>query len=89
MNLSGLHREGTWRLLVFPRGKHRPDFFFEQEEARIVISPGVIDMGGVLVTPVKRDFERVNAEKVEKIYREVTLDEETAQKALSLLKQEV
>jgi len=62
--------------LIFPRRKHRPDVFFLKGDARVVVSPGAIDMGGVLVTPVERDFARLNAAAVEMIYREVSLKAE-------------
>ena len=80
MNLVGLHEEGKWRLVIFPRRKHRPDAFFKEGNDRVVVSPGVIDMAGVLVTPVERDFERLDAAAVEGIYREVSLDGKTVER---------
>jgi hypothetical protein len=73
---------GRWRLLVFPRSKHRPDAFFKKGSARIAVSPAVIEMGGVLVTPFARDFERLDAATVESIYREVSLERESVETAV-------
>ena len=39
-----------------------------------MVSPAVIEMGGVIVTPVEKDFEGLNASDVEGIYREVSLN---------------
>ncbi len=39
-----------------------------------MVSPGVIDMGGLLITPVEKDFERLDGAEVENIYREVSLE---------------
>ncbi len=74
MNIIGSYREAKWRLVIFPRRKHRPDIFFKESDARVVVSPGVIDMGGVLITPSKRDFDRLDAVAVGDIYQEVSLE---------------
>jgi ribosomal protein S18 acetylase RimI-like enzyme len=73
VNIAGLQKEGRWRLVIFPRRKHRPEAFFREGDARVLVSPGVIDMGGLLITPVKKDFERLDEAEVENIYREVSL----------------
>jgi hypothetical protein len=85
MNIAGLHKDRKWRLAIFPRRKHRPDVFFKEGNDRVVVSPGVIDMAGILVTPVERDFERLDAAAVEGIYKEVSLEGEVVEKALSAL----
>ena len=74
MNMVGFHRMGKTRLLVFPRKKHRPETFFREGDDRIVVSPGAVEMGGVFVTPVERDFKRLDAATVEGILKEVCLD---------------
>jgi len=48
----------------------------------MVVSPGVIDMGGLLITPVEKDFERLNAAAVENIYKEVSLEGKTVERAI-------
>lgn len=83
VNIAGSYRAGTWRLLVFPRRKHRPDAFFAEGDARIAVSPAVMEMAGVIVTPMERDFGRLDARAVERIYNEVSLDAETHERVLS------
>ncbi|MCX5815742.1 MAG: DUF4922 domain-containing protein [Proteobacteria bacterium] len=73
VSIAGFYKKERWRLLVFPRAKHRPDAFFKKDNYRVVVSPAVIEMGGVIVTPVESDFERLDASDVEGIYREVSL----------------
>jgi hypothetical protein len=73
MNIIGFHDGQTWRLVVFPRAKHRADSFFREGDTRVAVSPAVIEMGGVLVTPVARDFERLDVSAVECIFGEVSL----------------
>lgn len=82
INVAGLAENGKWRLVIFPRRKHRPDSFFKQGNSRLVVSPGVIDMGGVLVTPLKKDFEGLDAAALEAIYREVSLEETSVERAI-------
>ncbi len=82
MNIAGFYEERKWRLVIFPRRKHRPDVFFKDGDARVVVSPGVIDMGGLLITPVKKDFEGLDATTVEGIYKEVSLEREIVEKAI-------
>jgi hypothetical protein len=77
MNIAGFQKDGKWRLVIFPRQKHRPEAFFREGNARVVVSPGVIDMGGLLITPVEKDFERLDGADVENIYREVSLGGKT------------
>jgi hypothetical protein len=85
VNLAAHHQEGIWHLMIFPRRKHRPDAFFRKGDARVMVSPGVIDMGGVLITPVEKDFDRLDAAAVEGIYREVSLEGETVKQAIDAL----
>ena len=85
MNVAGFYEQGKWRLMIFPRRKHRPDAFYREGEARVVVSPGLIDMGGLLVTPIERDFERLDAAAVEGIYGEVSLEETTVEMAIEAM----
>ena len=71
------YSRGQWRAILFPRTKHRPSFFFRQGEEQIMISPALVDMGGLIVTPMERDFERVDAAMVQEIFNEVSVTEET------------
>jgi ATP adenylyltransferase/5',5'''-P-1,P-4-tetraphosphate phosphorylase II len=73
VNIICTHAAGLWRLIVFPRAKHRPDVYFKEGDEQIMISPASIDIGGLPVTPKERDFERVDAAMIEHIYAEVSL----------------
>lgn len=85
VNIAGFLKEGKWRLLIFPRRKHRPEAFFREGKDRVVVSPGVIDMGGLLITPVEKDFERLDRGGVKSIYREVSLDKKTVDHVIATL----
>lgn len=85
MNVVGFREEKKWHLVIFPRRKHRPDAFFRQGDARMIVSPGVIDMGGTLITPVKKDFDRLDGAGVESIYAEVSMDRTVVESAIHLM----
>lgn len=80
------YRSGIWRLIVFPRRRHRPEAFFRTGDARVAVSPAVVEMGGILVTPFARDFERLDAAAVEAIYKEVSLERLSVGKAIDALR---
>jgi glycosyltransferase involved in cell wall biosynthesis len=66
-----------WRLVVFLRRKHRPDSYFAENERRIFISPGAVDMAGVVITPLLDNYNRLDYNAINEIYREVSLPEST------------
>lgn len=61
--------------IVFVRKKHRPDCYHAKGKGQYLISPGAIDMGGLIITPRKEDFERLTPRMAQSILREVTLSE--------------
>jgi ribosomal protein S18 acetylase RimI-like enzyme len=75
MNLIGTHTGRTWRVIVFPRRKHRPDAYFREGAERILVSPGAVDMGGLIVTPREEDFRVLDRELIQGIFREVACDD--------------
>ncbi|MFA6457039.1 MAG: DUF4922 domain-containing protein [Bacteroidota bacterium] len=77
MNVIGSFSNGTWRLIIFPRRKHRPEVYFKIGEERVVISPAAVDIGGLVVTPMEKDFRTVDAAMITSIYAEVSIQHET------------
>lgn len=71
--------------LVFPRSKHRPDCYYKEGEEQLLISPGALDMGGLLITPRQTDFERLTPAVAADILREVTMTYEELQPVLDKL----
>ena len=62
--------------IIFPRRKHRPDCFYEKDaEKQMLISPGALDMGGLIITPRENDFNALKPKQAYNILREVTLDD--------------
>ena len=64
--------------VIIPRTKHRPNCYFKEGEGQVMVSPGSLDMGGMIITPRKEDFDQMNAELAKSIIQEcgMTLDAE-------------
>jgi ATP adenylyltransferase/5',5'''-P-1,P-4-tetraphosphate phosphorylase II len=75
VNIICMYQGNRWRLVVFLRRKHRPDSYFAQKEHRIFVSPGTVDMAGVVITPLLDNYQRLDYNTVQGIYREVSLPE--------------
>ncbi|PKN09333.1 MAG: DUF4922 domain-containing protein, partial [Deltaproteobacteria bacterium HGW-Deltaproteobacteria-7] len=63
------------RLIVFLRRKHRPDAYFAAGENRIFVSPGAVDMAGVIITPLLENYSHLDYHAICDIYREVSWPE--------------
>jgi hypothetical protein len=79
LNVVAHHDGSLFLVLVFPRGKHRPACFYAEGDERILVSPGVLEMAGVLITPDPTHWNRVDSEIVQNIYDQVSLDRERFQ----------
>ncbi|MGB4544545.1 MAG: DUF4922 domain-containing protein, partial [Smithellaceae bacterium] len=89
VNIICSYGDKGWRLTIFLRAKHRPDAYYATGRKRILVSPGAIDMAGTLVVPLEHDFQRLNAQTISAIYREVSLDEKSMKRIAGLLRQEL
>jgi ATP adenylyltransferase/5',5'''-P-1,P-4-tetraphosphate phosphorylase II len=77
MNIICSYSGGTWNLIVIPRTKHRPGVYFLEDDRKILISPAAVDIGGMIVTPAEKDFHGVDAGTIDRIFREVTVNDDT------------
>ena len=85
LNLLCTHTGKGWRLILFPRLKLRPAAYFREGEERLLISPGAVDMGGILITPREKDFLALDREMVQAIFREVAFDDAAVDVLIDLL----
>jgi hypothetical protein len=70
VNVAVFHERGEWIAYLFPRGKHRPEVFHTGE---LTVSPASIDLCGIFVVPLERDFERITGRTIAAIFREITM----------------
>lgn len=87
--ISTYNSEYGWSLIFFLRDKHRPELFFSQEEDRLLISPAAIDLGGVLIAPREKDFERIDKDLIKKIFKEVSLNDISFNRLIKNLKEKI
>ena len=71
INMLSYYDQG-WQVLLFPRDKHRPWQYFEEGEKNILLSPASVDMGGTLITPLEKDYEKITREDIEDIFSQVS-----------------
>ena len=76
MNIVAWHQDDELFIVVFPRAKHRPDCYYAEGEQQLLVSPGAIDMGGLLITPRREDFDRITPERAVDILKECSLSAE-------------
>lgn len=75
LNVLTWFESEKWIVCVFPRTQHRPSCYEEQGDKNILISPASVDMGGVFITPLEKDFEKMSARSVSNILQEVCYNE--------------
>ena len=75
INMLSYYKYG-WQVLLFPRDKHRPWQYFEEGEENILLSPASVDMGGALITPLEKDFQKISREDIEDIFSQITFSAE-------------
>ena len=73
INIAVFSENDRWTAYLFPRGKHRPQVFFTGE---LTVSPASIDLCGIFVVPLAKDFARITGDDIASIFREVTLPDE-------------
>lgn len=74
MNIVTRYESGKWVILIFPRKKHRPERYYATDARQRLISPGSVEMGGVIITPRPKDFEQLSSQEITEIYKEICPD---------------
>ncbi len=63
--------DGFLRVCIIPRKSHRPDFYTNEADGNgRMVSPGAIDMAGVIVLPREKDFQEMGSADVEMVYNQ-------------------
>ena len=86
INIVSWRQDDDYLSVVFPRKKHRPDCYAAKDESQRLVSPGALDMAGLIITPRETDFLRMTEEEATGILREVSLDEAEMQQVIERLK---
>lgn len=62
--------DGLLRMIVIPRQKHRPSCY-GTEKGQLLVSPGAVDMAGIVILPREEDFNSISEIRMREIYAEV------------------
>lgn len=64
-------KQRGFTMAYFPREKHRPACYTATGGEQLLVSPGALDMAGLLVTPRKEDFYKITESDITQIYKEI------------------
>lgn len=85
INMLSYFRNG-WQVFIFPRERHRPWQYFEEGSKNILLSPAAVDMGGMLITPLEKDFVKITREDIGDIFSQISFSEEHFSGLIKFLK---
>lgn len=86
MNIIAWRKGEEFISVVIPREKHRPDAYFAEGEAQMMVSPGALDMAGLIITPREEDFSKINLDKATALLCECGISAEKMEAIVSNLK---
>ena len=86
MNIIAWRKGDEFISVVIPREKHRPDAYFAEGEAQMMVSPGALDMSGLIITPREEDFSKINLDKATALLCECGISAEKMEAVVSNLK---
>ena len=88
MNIVGWRNGEDYLMVVFPRRQHRPACYYAEGEQQLLISPGALDMAGLVITPRKDDFDQLTSERLQEVYNEVSISAEEMEAVVSRIRTE-
>lgn len=86
MNIISWRKGEEFISVVIPREKHRPEAYFAEGDAQFVVSPGALDMSGLIITPREEDFRKLTEEKALSLLQECGVSEEKMNTIIAKLK---
>ena len=86
MNIISWRKGEEFISVVIPREKHRPEAYFAEGDAQFMVSPGALDMSGLIITPREEDFRKLTEEKALSLLQECGVSEEKMNAIIAKLK---
>lgn len=86
MNIVAWRKGEEFITVVIPREKHRPDAYFAEGDAQVMVSPGALDMSGLIITPREEDFRKLTDEMATAILQECGISPEKVETIVNKLK---
>jgi hypothetical protein len=73
LNVVCVYENGEYLIFIFPRKAFRPkQFYDDNEDKRLIISPGTVEMCGTFITPFKENFAKITKEIVVDIFEQIS-----------------
>lgn len=63
----------NYNIHIFPRRAHRPIQYYKEGNNQLMISPGALDLAGLMITVREEDFNKISKVDIEDIYSQVSL----------------
>ena len=89
MNIVSWRADNNWLTVVIPRSKHRPDCYTAAGADQLLVSPGALDMCGLIITPREQDFKALTAQKTADILAEVGISKADMEAVVQKIKSSV
>jgi len=76
INLFVWFSGGEYRAITIFRNAHHSHHFNETGSEHLTIAPGCADMGGVVIVPVREDFDKLDQQMLSDVFDEVSMSSE-------------
>ena len=86
INIIAWRKGDEYISVVIPREKHRPEAYFAEDDAQVMVSPGALDMSGLIITPREEDFHKLTEESATTILQECGISTEKMNGIVTKLK---
>ena len=86
MNIIAWRKGDEYISVVIPREKHRPTAYFADGDAQVMVSPGALDMSGLIITPREEDFRKLTDKSATALLQECGVNWEKMEVIVSKLK---
>ena len=86
MNIVAWRDGDTLLSVVIPRAKHRPDCYFADDDSKLLVSPGALDMAGLIITPRRCDFDGITTQRAVEVLNECGMHADELSCTISKLK---
>jgi len=86
VNILCWYNNGIFTILLYIRDKHRPSHYFAQGDANILLSPAAVDLGGVFITPLEKDFNKLDATLIKEILGEICISDDQNRQIINKIK---
>ncbi len=86
MNIIAWRKGDEFVTIVIPREKHRPEAYFAEGDAQVMVSPGALDMSGLIITPREDDFRKLTDGSATAILQECGVSTEKMECIIAKLK---